>query len=76
MGKEELLLYDGTATANDITVYLRKVGSLLYAVVITRLDIAFVVAWLARFTINPGPLYWKAADRVLYYLLRTKTFAL
>jgi hypothetical protein len=76
MGKEELLPYEGTATARDITNYLRKVGSLLYAAVITRPDIAFAVSRLARFSTNPGPLHQKAADRVLLYLQRTASFAL
>ena len=76
MAKEELLPYEGTATAHDITVYLRKVGSVLYAAVITRPDISFAVSRLARFSTNPGPLHQKAADRVLLYLQRTASLAL
>ena len=76
MAKEELLPYKGTATVFDIRVYLRKVGSLLYAAVIIRPDIAFAVSRLARFSTNPGPLHQKAADRVLLYLQRTASFAL
>ena len=51
---KELLLYEGTTTKEETYYYLYKVGSLLYTVVITRLDIAFVVLRLARFTINLG----------------------
>ena len=51
---EELLLYKGTTIKEETYHYLYKVGSLLYTIVIIRLDIAFIVLYLARFTINPG----------------------
>ena len=51
---EVLLLYKGTITKEETYCYLYKVGSLLYTIVIIRLDIAFVVLYLACFTINPG----------------------
>ena len=52
--REELLLYEGTTIKEETYRYLYKVGSLLYTIVIIRLDIAFVVLYLARFTINPS----------------------
>ncbi|EAQ84333.1 hypothetical protein CHGG_08347 [Chaetomium globosum CBS 148.51] len=76
MTKEELLPYEGIATARDVITYLRKIGSLLYDAVITRPDIAFAVSRLARFTTNPGLAHQKAADRVLLYLKHTSTLAL
>jgi hypothetical protein len=76
MSREELLPYGGTASNHEIRVYMRKVGSLLYAAVITRPDIAFAVSRLARFTTNPGPDHQKAADRVLRYLECTSSLAL
>ena len=45
-------------------------------VVITRPDIAFTVLRLARFLINPGPLYYKAANKVINYLINTKNLTL
>ena len=66
--REELLLYEGIATKEETRRYLYKVGSLLYIVVIIRLDIAFIVLYLARFTINPGLEYQYATDQVLNYL--------
>lgn len=76
MTKEELLPFEGIASTREITVYLRKIGSLLYAAVITRPDIAFATSRLARFTTNLGPEHQKAADRVLQYLCQTSTLAL
>ena len=66
--REELLLYEGTTTKEETCRYLYKVGLLLYVIVITRLNIAFVVLRLARFTINPGLEYQYVVDRVLNYL--------
>ena len=44
--------------------------------VTTRPDIAFAVSRLARFLINPGPLYHKAVDRVIGYLANIKNLTL
>jgi len=43
MKKEELLLFDGKASNVSIQKYQRKIGSVLYAAVITRPDIAFAL---------------------------------
>ena len=59
---KELLLYKGTTIKEETRRYLRKVGSLLYAIVIIRLDIAFIVLYLAYFTINPSLEYQYAID--------------
>ena len=76
MGPGELLPFQGQATSREVTAYQRKVGSLLYAAVITRPDIAFPTSRLARFNVNPGPEHDAAADRALCYLLNTRTLAL
>ncbi len=52
---------------SDVT-YRSVVGSLMFAMVCTRSDIAFAVVQLARFMLNPGPAHWTAAKRVLRYL--------
>uniref|UniRef100_A0A093ULP4 Retrovirus-related Pol polyprotein from transposon TNT 1-94 n=1 Tax=Talaromyces marneffei PM1 TaxID=1077442 RepID=A0A093ULP4_TALMA len=70
MSREELLPYEGTATHNSQRHYQRKVGSIMYAAVSTRPDVAFAISRLARFLSNPGPKHHKAADKVLCYLER------
>jgi hypothetical protein len=72
----ELLPYSGRASAASITQYQRKIGSLLYAAVITRPDIAFATSRLARFNMNPGPEHHQEADRALLYLSATRNLAL
>lgn len=76
MTKEELFPFDGAADLPTIRMYQRKIGSLLYAAVTTRPDIAFATSRLARFNQNPGPQHHKAADRVLRYLFATRYHAL
>jgi hypothetical protein len=76
MRNKELHPYDGQATLSSINHYQRKIGSILYAAVITRPDIAFAASRLARFNTNPGEEHHDEADRVLRYLANTKTLAL
>jgi hypothetical protein len=66
----------GLATPSEINKYQRKIGSLLFAAVTTRPDVAFATSRLARFLMNPGSTHHDAADRVLMYLQDTKSRAL
>lgn len=76
MANSELKPRDGLASPSEINKYQRKIGSLLYAAVHTRPDIAFATSRLARFLSNPGSEHHHAADRVLLYLEETKWITL
>lgn len=76
MATAELLPYSQKAEPQSVTTYQQKTGSILYAAVITRPDIAFAVSRLARFNANPSPEHHKAADQVLHYLQNTRKLAL
>ncbi|RVW67823.1 Retrovirus-related Pol polyprotein from transposon TNT 1-94 [Vitis vinifera] len=56
--------------------YASAVGSLMYAQVCTRPDIAFVVGMLGRYQSNPCIDHWKAAKKVMRYLQGTKDYKL
>jgi len=56
----------------DKVPYASAVGSLMYAQVCTRPDIAYIVGVLGRFLKSPGLVHWKAVKRVMRYLQRTK----
>ena len=73
---DELLPYDGQATPQEIYSYQRKVGSLTYATVISRPDVARTANKLAEFLTNPSPLHQAAADRAICYLFHYKNLAL
>ena len=45
--------------------YPKVIGSLMYVMICTRLDIAFSIGKLSRFTSNPNPYHWMAISRVL-----------
>lgn len=76
MGGIELKPYQGLATIGATRRYQKKIGSLLFAAVTTRPDIAFATSRLARFLTNPSTEHHDAADRVLLYLRRTRTYAI
>lgn len=76
MSKEELLPFEGLVTYKSITLFQRKIGSILFAAINTRSNVAFATTRLARFCTNPSDIYYKAADRVLRYLCGTHTMAL
>lgn len=48
--------------------YASLVGSLVYANVCTRPDVAYIVGILGRFQSNAGEAHWSAANKVLRYL--------
>ena len=51
-------------------------GSILFAAIITRPNVAFVASRLARFNTNPSDIHHKAIDRTIQYLYGTKEKAL
>ncbi|MCO5567543.1 hypothetical protein L7F22_021237 [Adiantum nelumboides] len=52
-------------------LYSSAVGSLMYAMVTTRPDIAIVVGVVSRYMANPGKNHWNAVKRLLRYLKGT-----
>jgi Reverse transcriptase (RNA-dependent DNA polymerase) len=56
--------------------YASAVGSLMYAQVCTRPDIAFAVGMLGRYQSDPGMDHWKAAKKVMRYLKGTRDYML
>ncbi|CAL2274253.1 unnamed protein product [Prunus armeniaca] len=56
--------------------YASLVGSLMYAQVCTRPDIAFAISVLGRFQANPRNAHWIAAKKDMRYFQRTKSFML
>ena len=50
------------------TIYSSAVGSLMYAMVCTRPNIAHAVGVVNRFMVNPGKDHWKAMKWIFRYL--------
>ncbi|CAI7856488.1 unnamed protein product [Closterium sp. NIES-54] len=67
-----------TSPSSSTRPYAELVGSLMYAMMCTRPDLAYPISVLARFvgTGHHIEVHWKAAKRVLCYLRGTKDHAL
>ncbi|GJZ86114.1 zinc finger, CCHC-type containing protein, partial [Tanacetum coccineum] len=56
-------LKPNTGKPVDQLEYSRAIGCLMYAMTSTRLDIAYAVGRLSRFTSNPGRQHWQAITK-------------
>ncbi|KAJ9538837.1 hypothetical protein OSB04_031570 [Centaurea solstitialis] len=56
--------------------YSQAIGCLMYAMTSTRLDIAYAVGRLSRYTSNPSTQHWQAIQRVFKYLKGTMDYGL
>ncbi|KAF0711079.1 hypothetical protein AaE_012274, partial [Aphanomyces astaci] len=56
--------------------YRSVVGSIMYLMISTRPDLAYVVQQLSQFLSNPGPAHWQAAKRALRYIRGTIDYGL
>jgi len=56
--------------------YASAVGSIMYAQVCTRPDLAFITGMLGRYQSNPGIDHWKAVKKALRYIQGTKDLML
>ena len=54
--------------------YASAVGSLMYAMLCTRLDICYSVGMVSRYQSNPGLKHWQVVKYILKYLRRTRDY--
>ena len=76
MSTQEIKSGDGKANTFQIHEYQRFVGSLTYAAVVSRPDIAKATQKLAEAQNNPSPEHLTAAEKLLDYLYETRFLAL
>ena len=76
LGDGILTPYEGEASSQDIYAYQQRIGSINFASIGTRADIARPCSVLSQFLQNPGPAHLTAADRAIGYLVGTKTKAI
>jgi len=72
----ELLLNEEKVTKVFMHIYQKKTDSILFAIIITRLDVTFAASRLARFNQNPRDSHHKVTDQVIQYLYISKSRAL
>lgn len=63
-------------TGAEHTKYMQLVGAIQYIAVVTRPDISFAAALLARYMSNPTSYLMKCGKRVLRYLSGTRNYGL
>src|SRR6266699_5855659 len=72
MTLQHLEPYEGTATAADIHLFQKFIGSAIYPTVLLCLHAAYPANRLSRYLQNPSPEHRSAVYRVLEYLVSTK----
>ena len=60
----------------DKIPYASAIGSIMYAMLCTRPDIAYAVSLTSRYQSDPGVDHWTAVKNILKYLRRTKDMVL
>ena len=58
----------------DVHDYQSRIGSVMYAMLGTRPDIAYAVGALSQYLSNPGKAHLAAVNRLLRYLNATKHY--
>jgi hypothetical protein len=76
MSTDNFVPYNNTASPQAVYSYQRKMGSILYAATISRLDIARATNKLMEYMTNPSPIHHAAADRIICYLSTYCNFAI
>ncbi|KAL9225966.1 hypothetical protein vseg_001835 [Gypsophila vaccaria] len=56
--------------------YASAIGSIMYAMMCTRPDVAYALSMVSRYQGNPGESHWIAVKNILKYLRRTKDWVL
>lgn len=72
----ELIKNENSASLQEIYAYQQRIGSINFAAVTTRPDIAFAASKLSEFLINPSSDHLRAATHVLEYLKNTRTLSI
>ena len=60
----------------SIIPYASAIGSIMYAMLSTRPDVALAISLTSRFQSNPGMIHWTAVMNILKYLRRTSDMSL
>ena len=56
--------------------YASTVGSIMYAMLCTRLDICHTIGLVSRYQSNLGPDHWTVVNCILKYIRRTRDYIL
>ena len=71
LSKEQSLKTEKEKDHMSKVPYASAIGSLMYSMMCTRLDIAHAVGVMSRFMSRPGKQHWVAIKWILRYLMRS-----
>ena len=60
----------------DELSYASLVGSLMYAMIATRPNIAFAMGVVSKYMSNPGKKHWEVVKGIMRYLKATKSMCI
>ena len=72
LSKQDCPVSEEDKAKMDKVPYASVVGSLMYAMIATHLDIAFAVGVVSIYMSNPGKKHWEAMNGIMRYLKATK----
>src|SRR6266542_1752883 len=61
-----------TAEDREVMTYASAIGSIMYAMLCTRPDVAHAISLTSRYQSDPGLEHWAAVKNIFKYLRRTK----
>lgn len=73
---EELTKSTSEATLQEIYAYQQRIGSINFAAVITRPDVAHSASKLSEYLTNPSKYHLECANQTLLYLAHTRDLAI
>jgi len=74
--RSNLEVYAKDANPDDRLLYQSMLGSIMYAMLWTRPDLAYTISLLGQFSANPGPDHWNCMKHVMRYLKGSKSVEL
>src|SRR6266513_2180130 len=76
MNIEDYIKYDEKISPQQIHLYQKKIGSILYVLMIMRSDVVKTVLKLSEFLQNSFLCHHAAADQAIFYLCGMKSLAI
>ena len=72
LGKSQCPTTKDEKEGMDEIPYASAIGSIMYDMLCTRLDVSYALSMTSRFQSDPGECHWIAVKNILKYLRRTK----
>ncbi len=64
--------HTGREEPDEQNSYASAIGSIMYAMLCTRLDVLYALSMTSWYQLDPGEQHWVAVRNILKYLRRTK----